>query len=191
MKPINRRQFFRQALQEFVREIHPASESQESPKKELEIYVRPPGALPNEEDFLKTCQSCGECAQACPFDVIELLEKKDKGNSPTPFIQLNKNPCRWCRDMPCITACPSGALRKEEDTKIQAIAKVSLNQENCLNEQGILCDECAVVCPGDVKAIKMRGRKPHLDPSLCVGCGLCVFHCESDPRAIEFLPQLD
>ena len=36
-------------------------------------FLRPPGALP-ESAFLKTCIHCGQCAAACPYGSVRMLE---------------------------------------------------------------------------------------------------------------------
>ena len=67
------------------------------------------------------------------------------------------------------------------------IAKAVLNLDTCLNNQGTICDTCAVMCPPHVKAIKMINRKPLLDVDLCTGCGMCAYYCESEPGSITIV----
>jgi ferredoxin-type protein NapG len=89
--------------------------------------------------------------------------------------------------MPCIKACPSGALHQEEGVSIPPVGKVSLNLDLCLNTQGILCDTCSFRCPTHIKAIRMIRRKPVLDQDRCTGCGLCITHCEAQPSAFSLI----
>ena len=65
------------------------------------------------------------------------------------------------------------------------IAKAVLNLDTCLNNQGTICDTCSIMCPPQVKAIKMINRLPQIDSELCTGCGMCAFYCESDPGSIR------
>ena len=70
---------------------------------------RPPGAVP-EPLFTERCTGCDQCMIACPVNVImvENLETR------LPLIYPNKSPCIHCSGYPCIAACPSGALEKDE-----------------------------------------------------------------------------
>ena len=174
---ISRRQFFRLRLSDvfggFDREVAPS-------------YVRPPGARADEEEFLSLCERCGQCAAACPFDVIQKLGPSAGRSEGTPFLQPAENPCHWCPDMDCVAACPSGALRLDLQGGATPIGKVELDSSACLNAQGILCDTCATACPSSVRAIRMVGRMPQLDQESCVGCGLCVRYCEAAPAALVF-----
>ena len=149
--------------------------------------MRPPGALADEEVFLATCQRCGKCAEACPYGVIELLGPAAGRAEGTPVLEPAENPCRWCDSMDCVNACPSGALSLESDGNARPIGKATLHLDRCLTSQGILCDECAAVCPASVRAIRMVGRQPQLDEEVCVGCGLCAHYCASEPVAIDIV----
>jgi ferredoxin-type protein NapG len=89
--------------------------------------------------------------------------------------------------MPCINACPSGALHREPDLPVAPIAKVSLDLNKCLNSHGTLCDTCAYRCPGEVRAIRMVYHRPVLDEERCTGCGMCIYHCDAEPSAFELV----
>ena len=181
---ISRRQFFQLLPDRLLKSDRPSglSESQQQ-------VCRPPGAKKDERDFLATCQRCKDCSKACPFDAIMHLGPSFGPEEGTPFMNVGENPCRWCEDMPCIEACSSDALSLNADGSVDPIAKVKLDKNACLIQQGILCDECVMVCPSKVKAIKMNFRKPQLDPNLCVGCGLCVFYCAATPSAIQLVTK--
>lgn len=69
-------------------------------------FLRPPGALP-ESAFLKTCIHCGQCAAACPYGSVRMLETFGPERH-TPEIRPSEIPCWLC--MKCPPACPSGAL---------------------------------------------------------------------------------
>lgn len=87
--------------------------------------------------------------------------------------------------MPCIEACPSGALSNVESHPVTPVAKVTLHLDECLTSEGVLCDTCSVFCPDDVQAIRMVNCSPVLDRESCVGCGLCVYYCESDKQPLR------
>lgn len=153
------------------------------------VYIRPPGAIP-EPEFLDACTRCTKCVEACPHSVIEPLGVVAGPAGGTPALQPETNPCRWCPSMDCIRACASGALSFGSNAAPLPIARAVLNTETCLNRQGILCDTCVMICPPAAKALTMRNREPVLDPEKCVGCGLCAWHCESQPSSFSILPVI-
>jgi len=150
-----------------------------------ETPIRPPGALRIDAEFLSACERCHKCAEACPFDVIQQLSPAAGAAEGTPFLMPESQPCHWCPGMDCIHACPSGALLFGENEKVSPIARAVIHLDLCLVSQGVLCDTCAVRCPTDIKAIRMRGRFPVLDGDRCTGCGLCAYHCEAESAAIS------
>ncbi|MBQ5460088.1 MAG: 4Fe-4S dicluster domain-containing protein, partial [Rhodocyclaceae bacterium] len=78
-------------------------------KVNAEIALRPPGALP-EADFLAACVRCGLCVRDCPYDTLKLAEVGDGVPLGTPFFNARAIPCEMCEDIPCVPACPTGAL---------------------------------------------------------------------------------
>ena len=151
-------------------------------------FLRPPGALEDESLFLETCTRCHACMNACPFDIIQITGPLTGDAEGTPVLKLNQNPCHWCSTMDCIHACPSDALSMPDNGNVKAIGKVWLEQDACLNTDGIFCDTCVMYCPSDVQAIKMKNNFPSLDENACVGCGLCVYYCEATPKALHWYP---
>lgn len=186
MAGFNRRQLFKLRLGDLSRVMgRKVGEAEDG--LEEEPFVRPPGALEDEDAFLETCERCHACAEACPHDVIRSFGPAYGSLEGTPFLDLHLAPCRWCSDMPCIAACPSGALQREESVPVRPIAKVALDLDKCLNTHGTLCDTCSYRCPGEVRAIRMVQRRPVLDVDRCTGCGMCVYHCEAEPSAFELV----
>jgi len=186
MPAFNRRQLFRLSLGDLTREVSKiVAPPAKTGDREEEKFPRPPGALADEALFLDTCERCHACADACPHGAIDQFGPAEGRLEGTPFINPAAAPCHWCADMPCIAACPSGALQREAKLPIPPIAKVSLDLDLCLNSQGILCDTCSFRCPTHIKAIRMVQRMPVLDAETCTGCGLCLHHCEAEPGAFE------
>jgi ferredoxin-type protein NapG len=188
MPGFNRRQLFKLRLGDLSREVGRAlGGADESEDGEAVPFVRPPGALADEEAFLAACERCHACADVCPHDAISPFGPAFGKLEGTPFMEPATTPCHWCEDMPCINACPSGALHLGESGAVAPLGKVALDLDRCLNTQGILCDTCAFRCPGHIKAIRMVQRRPVLDLDQCTGCGLCIFHCEAEPGAFTFV----
>lgn len=188
MPEFSRRQLFRLRLGELTRElgkvVNPPAQADD---RDAQNFPRPPGALRDEALFLAACERCHACADACPHGAIDQFGPAQGRLEGTPFINPAAAPCHWCEDMPCIDACPSDALQRAADVPLQPIANVSLDLGRCLNSDGILCDTCSFRCPTHIKAIRMVQRMPVLDAESCTGCGMCLYHCEADPSAFEFI----
>jgi len=80
-----------------------------------ELRLRPPGAV-EEETFLGLCIKCGQCLQVCPFHSIKLADWAKGAGEGTPYIDANIRGCWSCEAVPCVLACPSGALDHECST---------------------------------------------------------------------------
>jgi len=74
-----------------------------------ENRLRPPGAVP-EKDFLALCIKCGQCLQVCPYHSIKLADIDMGHGVGTPYIDALERGCYACNAVPCVLACPSGAL---------------------------------------------------------------------------------
>lgn len=163
--------------------------------------IRPPSAL-QEADFLAACVRCGLCVRDCPYDTLKLAELGDGVATGTPFFSARKIPCEMCDDIPCVAACPTGALDRglTEIGKAKMGLAVLIDQENCLNFLGLRCDVCYRVCPVIDKAITLeRIHNPRSDrhamllPTVhseyCTGCGKCEKSCVlPGEAAIKVLP---
>lgn len=162
--------------------------------------LRPPGALA-EERFLGACLRCGLCVRACPYDILRLAVPGDGVASGTPYFEARRLPCEMCDDIPCVKACPSGALDKElkDIDRARMGLAVIVDQESCLNYQGLRCDVCYRVCPRIGKAITLEVRHnertgkhamfiPTVHSDACTGCGKCERACVLEEAAIKVLP---
>jgi ferredoxin len=166
--------------------------------------IRPPGSL-GEEDFIRRCIKCGECMRVCPTNVIQptLLEAGFEGLW-TPILMNKIGYCEY-NCVLCGQVCPTGAItaltveRKVGEKPFGKPVKIGTafyDRGRCLpwamNVECIVCEE---VCPTSPKAIwfqetEVRLREggtsilklPHVDPRLCVGCGICENKCPVHDR---------
>jgi ferredoxin-type protein NapG len=74
-----------------------------------ENRLRPPGAV-DEKEFLGLCIKCGQCLQVCPYHSIKLADFGKGHGVGTPYIDATIRGCYACEAVPCVLACPSGAL---------------------------------------------------------------------------------
>ena len=75
----------------------------------------------------------------------------------TPYFVARQVPCEMCEDIPCVKACPTGALDHSltDINKARMGLAVLVDQETCLNFLGLRCDVCYRVCPVIDKAITL------------------------------------
>jgi MauM/NapG family ferredoxin protein len=170
--------------------------------------LRPPGAL-DEFDFLLACTRCDKCIRACPQGSIMKAGAQTVLASGTPYIEPRIMPCFLCTELPCITACPEGALvwpkRKAGGQELEGPPAVKMGtarvkERYCLTwEHGEApaqpCTTCVDRCPYPGVAIRMGeaadGQLPHPEviAEFCTGCGLCTFGCPTPKPAIVVEPQ--
>lgn len=165
------------------------------------MVIRPPGSV-KEDEFLERCIKCDQCIRVCPTNVLQptLMEAGLEGlwtpilNMKTGYCELN---CTLCGHV-----CPTGAIQRisiEEKTGTGAYAEQGpvrlgtafYDHGRCLPwAMETPCVVCEEVCPTSPKAIyshevtirKRDGnpitlRRPYVDPSLCIGCGICEHEC--------------
>lgn len=162
--------------------------------------LRPPGAL-DEEAFTAACVRCGLCVRDCPYDTLRLAEVGEDVALGTPYFIAREVPCEMCEDIPCVPACPTGALvptlTKIDDARM-GLAVLS-DQENCIAFLGLRCEVCFNICPVRGKAITLEYRHdarsgkhaqfiPVVHSEACTGCGKCERACILDEAAIKVLP---
>ena len=163
--------------------------------------IRPPGALP-EDDFLGACIRCGLCVKDCPYDTLKLAKVGESVALGTPYFTARDVPCEMCEDIPCVVACPTGALDHSltdiNDSRMGLA--VVIDQEGCIAFQGLRCEVCFNVCPvrGDAITIETQHNDrtgmhakfiPVVHSSDCTGCGKCEQACIVDGEsAIKVTP---
>ena len=173
--------------------------------------LRPPGAV-RESRFLAQCIRCGMCVEACPYHALMLAAPGDRRPIGTPYFLPRERPCRMCTDIPCVPACPTGALdpslvqeRSESGTERFDVNRARMglaviDRDTCIAYWGIQCDACYRACPLLDKAITLSyarnertGRHALLAPVVhcdaCTGCGLCEHACVTKKASIFVLPR--
>jgi ferredoxin-type protein NapG len=102
------------------------------------LLLRPPGAL-DEDVFLASCIKCGQCLQVCPPQVIKLAGISQGFGIGTPYIVPREGGCILCSGLPCVLACPTGALAHElslgKDAEM-GLAVIS-GPDTCLSVMGV------------------------------------------------------
>ena len=165
------------------------------------LALRPPGAVA-EADFAATCIKCGQCAQACPYDTLRMARAEENVPIGTPYFVPRDVPCYMCADIPCVPACPTGAL----DPALTDIGKARMglaviDAESCLSWQGLRCEVCYRVCPVKGAAITIQNHPrrtskhalfvPTVHSEACTGCGMCEDACPTEVAAIRVInPKL-
>ena len=153
--------------------------------------LRPPGAL-TEKAFLQACSRCDECINACPKDAIQRAPKKMGFLiHNTPYIDPMRNPCVMCTDLPCIPACPDGALLPVQELSDVSMGYAILDKKKCQAYGDTFCQQCVIDCPVP-GAIHQVDSKPIIDKNICTGCGVCMRSCSTVniPLAIKIKPQM-
>ena len=169
--------------------------------------LRPPGAL-EEFDFLVTCTRCDKCMMACPQGSIFRAGAQAVLASGTPTIDPRIMPCFLCTSLPCITACPEGALvwprlrvagQELEGPPAVRMGTARVKRGRCLTYErderpASPCRTCVDRCPYPEVAIRMSEpgpdgmAHPQVIAEFCTGCGLCSFGCPTPEPAIVVEP---
>ena len=163
--------------------------------------IRPPG-VSDELDFQAACIRCGLCVRDCPYDMLKLANVGEDIPLGTPWFEARVAPCEMCEDIPCVKACPTGALDPEltniDDARMGLA--VLIDQENCIAFKGLRCEVCYNVCPVRGKAITLDRRHnkrtgkhaifiPVVHSDSCTGCGKCEAACVVEEATIKILPK--
>jgi MauM/NapG family ferredoxin protein len=192
-KPVDRRRFFRLGLSELLRPLATAAKPLErmaaqigkldQPTIKPEIWLRPPGALV-EQEFLRTCDRSGDCVAACPVHAIRL----DAGIAGgAPRIEADFSACVVCTGLKCMSACPSGAIVPTSINDIDMGTAVWFSS-SCLRTHGQECTICVDKCPLGSAAIEIKNGEVAVNPLGCIGCGVCQLECPTSPKSIKVIP---
>ncbi len=137
------------------------------------------------------CVKCYACAIACKVE-----NQVPLGSHWTKILRVGPHPinegdvfpntelyylpikCQHCRKPECVTVCPTGASRKEEDGTVQ------INKEKCIG-----CQFCVMACPYGVRYLNEETKvveKCTMCKQLVEAGGVpeCVAACNG--RALHF-----
>lgn len=157
--------------------------------------LRPPGARGGGE-FTARCIKCGQCVQACPYRTLHLVPAAARGVGGTPTFDPRSVPCMMCEQLPCVRACPTGALDPGlTDVRQARMGLAVVDPEHCLSWQGLRCEICVRVCPAKGQAITVANHPrqiskhamfvPVVHSESCTGCGLCESKCPTELASIR------
>jgi MauM/NapG family ferredoxin protein len=170
--------------------------------------LRPPGAL-DEFEFLVSCTRCDKCIQVCPQASIFRAGAQAGLAAGTPVIDPRNMPCFLCTGLPCVAACPEGALvwprrtaacRELAGEPAVRMGLARVRPRLCLTYEreghpAQPCRTCVDRCPYPGVAIRMTEAgpdgpaHPEVVPDFCTGCGLCSFGCPTPEPAIVIDPR--
>ena len=130
----------------------------------------------------ENCMGCGLCEVYCTVqhskskDIIKAYNMERPKAIARVRVERNKPvsfaiQCRHCDDAPCVTACLSGAMTRDEKT-----GQITHNKDKCIG-----CWTCIMVCP--YGAI-MMDKEGHVVAKcdLCQGSDepACVANCPNE-----------
>lgn len=138
---------------------------------------------------LDKCSACGACAIACmdQNDVnveegefpLRTVGQPEQGEA---FCYVS-TACFHCEDAPCITACPSACIRKDEKSNL-----ILFDTTGCIG-----CHSCSMACPFGAPVFGMDGKMKKCDGcAVRLECGLepaCVRNCPTG--ALTCVDQTD
>jgi len=129
------------------------------------------------------CIGCGICEVFCTVQhsTSKDLIKAYKKESPKPLscVRIDKClptsfsvQCKHCEDPPCVIACLSGAMTKDEKTGV-----VIHNPDKCMG-----CWTCIMVCPFGAIKMDLNRKKVTAKCDLCQGLEIpaCVANCPNE-----------
>ncbi len=142
---------------------------------ERTLPVRPPWS--REASVAAHCTGCGDCAAACPEDIIRL-----DGRS-RPVVDFGRGECTFCGA--CAEACAVPVFTEQEAGP--AFTHRVRIEAGCLARRDVVCQACGDACPE--AAIRFRPRlggppRPEVLGDRCTGCGACVAVCPVDAVAV-------
>jgi len=147
------------------------------PDEYVPAPLRPPGAVAGDA-FDELCDRCGRCAEACPVGAIVV--------HPAPHLDPARQGCLMCKDLPCIAACPTGALEPTERGAV-SMGLAVWDPTACLLPPGEECSLCQQACPV-AGTIRIEAGCVEVAGDTCAGCGCCQTVCPADPKAITVEP---
>lgn len=122
------------------------------------------------------CTGCRICELACsatkfgayaPRRAHITISIESKGLRGQPTV------CTQCENAPCIHACPTNAIQRDEK-----IGAVVISEEKCTG-----CRMCVLACPIEAIYFDVETRKA-TKCDLCGGAPICVKYCPTTALAL-------
>jgi Fe-S-cluster-containing hydrogenase component 2 len=117
------------------------------------------------------CTGCSLCEYVCVLEKNEPLwnplRSRIRVIRLTPIFNIAMT-CRFCKDAPCVRACPRKALTQSEDKGLILIEEAKCDR----------CGWCIQACP-------YGGIALHPDKASVLVCDLC----NGEPKCVEFCPE--
>jgi carbon-monoxide dehydrogenase iron sulfur subunit len=134
------------------------------------------------------CMGCGLCEIYCSLQhsKSKVLIKAYKKENPKPLSCIRIDQClpisfsvqcRHCEDPPCVIACLSGAMTKDEKSGI-----VTHDSDKCIG-----CWTCLMVCPFGAIKMDLNRKKVTAKCDLCQDLEnpACVENCPNEVLILE------
>jgi len=135
----------------------------------------------------EVCMGCGLCEVYCTVqhsktkDIIKAFNKEIPRPISRVRLEVTKPisfaiQCRHCEEAPCVIACPSGAMTKDEETGL-----IKHNKDKCRG-----CWTCVMVCPYGALKMDISG-KVVAKCDLCqeLESPACVANCPNRALAVK------
>ena len=136
----------------------------------------------------EVCIGCRLCEIYCltQHSKSKKIIKAYKGEFPRPLPRILVEEeghlsfalqCRHCEDAPCLEACITGAMHRDEET-----GAILWDEDKCVG-----CWMCIMVCPFGVIKRDMEGKKIASKCDLCLGeeIPVCVANCPNEALIYE------
>ena len=97
-----------------------------------------------------------------------------------------------CDDLPCISACPDGALLPVDSPSDVNMGYALLDKKKCQAYGDTFCQQCIIDCPIPGAITQNKDQQPIFHKNICTGCGVCVRSCSTVniPVALKVKPLM-